>query len=366
MLIHVTHIKRKSIMLATTVLVLGGLMSGITPTQSIIYAAKSSIRATDITIKTGEVFDPKVGVTGKDSTGNDTTDQITVIGAVDSNKPGEYILAYILKDSTGEITNVNRIVTVEDLKLPIEEKKGTIKIGALFEKKYLPGVTIAICDKNSREILRVITTEELTSIELPYGEYAAIPQVFPEGYAVERNPFKPYNVFKIESKFNEANVIVDVRKAVSPFAVSAIEKEGDSFKPLVGGVVFEVKNLNGDIVYTGNINDVISDFILPDGDYTIHMKIPSGYRLSEETPNGQKAFGYGRAGNIYSFQFEKMEVTKELSTIKENQKELSTIKEDSTEFLPSTGVTKDNLGVISISIMIGSLGVIIRKLFIKK
>lgn len=54
------------------------------------------------TIKLGEKFDPKANVTATDSQDGDLTSKIKVTGSVDTNKVGEYSLAYSVKNAAGK------------------------------------------------------------------------------------------------------------------------------------------------------------------------------------------------------------------------------------------------------------------------
>ncbi|MFJ2370723.1 GH92 family glycosyl hydrolase [Microbacterium sp. NPDC087665] len=60
----------------------------------------------------GQSFDPLAGVTATDEVDGDVTAAITVTGAVDVTKPGEYTLTYRVTDLAGNETVVERTVTV--------------------------------------------------------------------------------------------------------------------------------------------------------------------------------------------------------------------------------------------------------------
>jgi LPXTG-motif cell wall-anchored protein len=75
--------------------------------------------AADITIKVGESFEPKLGVTAADKEDGDLTSKIVIEGSVDTSKAGEYLLAYSVTDSNGNTTTVTRKITVVS-----EEKPG--------------------------------------------------------------------------------------------------------------------------------------------------------------------------------------------------------------------------------------------------
>ena len=68
--------------------------------------------AEDITIKVGDSFDPKSGVTATDKEDGDITSKIVIKGSVDTSKAGEYVLTYSITDSDGNTTTMTRKITV--------------------------------------------------------------------------------------------------------------------------------------------------------------------------------------------------------------------------------------------------------------
>lgn len=60
----------------------------------------------------GATFDPREGVTATDNVDGDVTAKVEVAGSVDTSKPGAYTLTYTVTDSRGNVTTVERIVTV--------------------------------------------------------------------------------------------------------------------------------------------------------------------------------------------------------------------------------------------------------------
>ncbi|PEF43529.1 hypothetical protein CON22_25815, partial [Bacillus cereus] len=98
---------------------------------------KPVIEAKDRVIKVGDNFDPKEGVTAHDEEDGDLTSKIEVIyNNVDTTKPGEYTVAYIVRDSDGHIGDKQIRVTVKsDEKPVIEAKDRVIKVGDNFDPK---------------------------------------------------------------------------------------------------------------------------------------------------------------------------------------------------------------------------------------
>lgn len=67
----------------------------------------------DLTVSTGESFDPKDGVRVIDIDGTDISNQLYISGEVDTETPGEYTIAYAVFDSFGDPAADARTVTVE-------------------------------------------------------------------------------------------------------------------------------------------------------------------------------------------------------------------------------------------------------------
>ena len=67
----------------------------------------------DLTITTGESFDPKDGVRVLDIDGTDISNLLYISGEVDTETPGEYTIAYAVFDSFGDPAADARTVTVQ-------------------------------------------------------------------------------------------------------------------------------------------------------------------------------------------------------------------------------------------------------------
>ena len=67
------------------------------------------------TIKEGETFDPKAGVTAQDEQDGDLTDQIQLTGSVDTNQAGTYTVTYSVKNLLGESATATAIIQVEKI-----------------------------------------------------------------------------------------------------------------------------------------------------------------------------------------------------------------------------------------------------------
>ncbi|MDF2700138.1 MAG: hypothetical protein K0Q49_1694 [Haloplasmataceae bacterium] len=87
--------------------------------------------ADNITIKVGDTFNTMTGVTATDNVDGDLTDEIEVLGTVNTTQEGQIMLRYKVTDSAGNIAQVNRVVTVE--------YEG-VKIGMLVNPDFAEGI----------------------------------------------------------------------------------------------------------------------------------------------------------------------------------------------------------------------------------
>lgn len=67
-----------------------------------------------VTITAGDAFDPMAGVSATDNTDGDLTDDIQVIGSLDTAKPGVYVLTYMVEDTNGNQATAARAITVTE------------------------------------------------------------------------------------------------------------------------------------------------------------------------------------------------------------------------------------------------------------
>jgi hypothetical protein len=98
----------KRILSVITLLVLAVILVGCKNTAG----RPKILGADDTSVPRFSTFDPKAGVTAKDSEGNDLTAQIQISGEVDTEVPAVYELEYSVKDSEDRETKVLRRVTV--------------------------------------------------------------------------------------------------------------------------------------------------------------------------------------------------------------------------------------------------------------
>ncbi|MGL6057753.1 MAG: immunoglobulin-like domain-containing protein, partial [Culicoidibacterales bacterium] len=102
-------------MYEVTYKVTDSLGASTTATMSVYIDEKPEIHgATDLTIKVGETFDPMNGITVSDKEDGTrrSTIQLDVTGEVDTTTVGKYQLMYTAIDSMGNVTTVERLITV--------------------------------------------------------------------------------------------------------------------------------------------------------------------------------------------------------------------------------------------------------------
>ncbi|MGP5342956.1 LamG-like jellyroll fold domain-containing protein [Corynebacterium casei] len=77
-------------------------------------APELSVPAEDLEVEAGSQADLLAGVTATDDVDGDVTDNIEVVGNIDINKPGRYIISYVVSDANGNQATANRIVVVTE------------------------------------------------------------------------------------------------------------------------------------------------------------------------------------------------------------------------------------------------------------
>ena len=84
---------------------------------------------TNQTIALGQVFNPLYKVTANDETDGNLTSKIKTTGSVDSKRSGVYTIIYTVVDRAGNLTKVNRLITVRDTVKPTISGVGNVTIG---------------------------------------------------------------------------------------------------------------------------------------------------------------------------------------------------------------------------------------------
>ena len=107
-----------------------------------INSAPTITGVKDQTIKVGESFDPKAGVSAKDKEDGDLTSKIEIDGKVDTDKVGKYKLTYTVEDSKGAKATASATITVEKSATP--------------EQPSNPVIPPSISDKLDSDIVEII------------------------------------------------------------------------------------------------------------------------------------------------------------------------------------------------------------------
>ena len=91
----------------------------------------------DKTIRVGESFDPREGVSASDKEDGDLTSKIQISGSVDTTKEGKYTLTYSVVDSDNNKTTAVRNITVASDEKPVINgvSDKTIRVGESFDPR---------------------------------------------------------------------------------------------------------------------------------------------------------------------------------------------------------------------------------------
>ena len=108
----------------------------------VINSAPTITGVKDQTIKVGESFDPRAGVSANDKEDKDLTSKIKIDGEVDTNKVGKYKLTYTVEDSKGAKATASATITVEKSATP--------------EQPSNPVIPPSISDKLDSDIVEII------------------------------------------------------------------------------------------------------------------------------------------------------------------------------------------------------------------
>lgn len=112
---------------------------------TVIDSQKPVIKTQNTTIYANNPFDALDGVTAEDNVDKDLTAKIHVNGTVDTDLAGDYTLSYTVEDSSKNITQLERIVTV----LPVAE-----------EVNHQPVLQNNVITTPPTEILEITTTNQ--------------------------------------------------------------------------------------------------------------------------------------------------------------------------------------------------------------
>lgn len=102
-----------------------------------------------MTIKAGDSFDPKAGITDSDMEDGDLTSKVVASGTVDISKAGAYTLTYSVTDNDGNKVSINRNVNVADRNIQVDSLIGSDRYDTavkLSESQFNTANTIMIAN----------------------------------------------------------------------------------------------------------------------------------------------------------------------------------------------------------------------------
>ncbi|MPQ43054.1 immunoglobulin-like domain-containing protein [Clostridium tarantellae] len=216
-----------------------------TRTVRVIPSKRPSIIGADnVTIKTGEYFNPLKGVIAKDWENKDLTNKIKLTGEVVEEISGKYNLVYSVEDEEGNHIIATRTVIVKSNDKPhiIGVDNIIISTGDNFD----PRVGVVATDKEDLDLT--------SKIEISGEANSAVPGIYNIIYSV------------IDKDGNKTTVLrnITVRSKNKPVIVGVDDisiKTGDNFDPLLGVMAHDEEdgNLNKSINISGVVNNKIAN-----------------------------------------------------------------------------------------------------------
>ncbi|MGL5244202.1 MAG: immunoglobulin-like domain-containing protein, partial [Sarcina sp.] len=210
--------------------------------KPVIYGISNKV------IKARDSFNVLKDIVATDVENGDLTNRITVEGIVDTSKEGIYPLTYSVMDDDGNVTKIQRNITVRSNDIPrfYGMKNITIPIGTSFDSHL--GITAI--DKEDGDISHRISIKGNVNTNA-LGNYELI-----------------YSIEDLDGNKTVDRRIITVRSNEKP-TISALEiltlKVGDSFNPKDG---VEVKDFeDGDLINSLNVDGKVN--INTPGKYTL-------------------------------------------------------------------------------------------------
>ncbi|STY34603.1 immunoglobulin-like domain-containing protein [Listeria fleischmannii] len=198
---------------------------------------KPVITASDKTIKVGDTFDPKAGVTASDTEDGDLTSAIVVTANdVDTTKAGTYHVSYKVTDSDGNEATKTITVTVGTNDKPvITASDKTIKVGDTFDPKA--GVTASDTEDGDLTSAIVVTANDVDTTKA--GTYHVSYKV------TDSDGNETTKTITVTVGTNDKPVITASDKTI---------KVGDTFDPKAGVTASDTEDgdLTSAIVVTAN------------------------------------------------------------------------------------------------------------------
>lgn len=251
------------------------------------HAAPVINGATDKTIKVGEEFDPKAGVTATDWQGNDLTGKIVISGEVDTSKVGSYKVTYSVTDATGKkaeksitvhvVSNEKPVITAEDKTINVGDKftpldgvtasdsedgdltsKVKVKANDVNTAKagtYHVTYTVTDSDGNTTEKTITVTVKDTSNLVAPVIEDYYTTDTYTKG-TIKGDAVKVAIFINGEQK-RTATVTngtwkiytgdLDLKKVGNKFEVAGIDANG-KIGPKATGIVKQKNNLQAPVI----------------------------------------------------------------------------------------------------------------------
>ncbi|MBY2478819.1 DUF5011 domain-containing protein [Clostridioides difficile] len=197
----------------------------------------------DLKIPRGSSFDPMQGVRSIDNIDGDVTELVTVEGEVNVNVIGQYTLKYSAPDKSGNVTIVNRIITVVDTGAPIISGADNKTINLLEELDLRDGVT-AIDDIDG-DLTDSIVIEGVVDNTIP-GDNTIV-------YSVEDKS-------KNKSTVNRVITVIDNIAPILSGVEDCTVEYGSTFDSKAG--VTASDNIDGDLTSKIVIDGVVNTSVL--------------------------------------------------------------------------------------------------------
>ncbi|WP_133015227.1 immunoglobulin-like domain-containing protein [Clostridium cuniculi] len=215
---------------------------------NIYVNTRPEITANDVTIKVGESFNERQGVTAYDKEDGDLTNSIEVVeNTVVTTTPGVYSVTYKVVDKKGLESTKTIVVTVLSNEKPVISGADDIQIefGSSFDPKA--GVTATDYEDKDLTASIVVTGEVNTSVA---GKYELVYSVIDSDK--NTTTVKRIVTIKEEIKPEEPEQIADAVIKANNVTI----KLGENFNPLEGVEVTDPKNPNiiNNLKYTSDVN----------------------------------------------------------------------------------------------------------------
>ncbi|WP_327444093.1 immunoglobulin-like domain-containing protein [Clostridium tarantellae] len=220
------------------------------------------IGADNMTIKLGYAFDKFISIIAIDKEDGDLTSLVSVTGDLDVNKIGSYNLTYSVTDDDGNITNINRVITVRSNEKPviIGAKNTTIKLGDNFDANN----GVIVTDNEDKDLTDSLTiTGSVDTSRL--GTYNLT-----------------YTVIDSDDNIVKVTRTVTVRSNDKPVISGILDKTikiGDNFNPILGVLVKDTED--GEITNRIAINGIVDNNNVGEYELTYSVIDDDGNKVSK-------------------------------------------------------------------------------------